>query len=429
MSSEQVKNMPKSKHDSQTVIQPVSPEENRRYIELRRKHSGSRGKKRQKTDKKPNEQDSGVAKVPKKAKVVPKAQNSPLNPQELRQLAFERACYWESQKDWLKAAEAYLEADVRGRAAKCYDAAGEFSRAGQLYEKIERWAAAGYTYRRAGLLESAARCFEKAVHWSQAARCHREVGQWVRAGLCYERANLPHEAYFCYRRGDAFAGEPRELEYLRAKYGLASSPWPQPSSPSNANAFERIGKPQLAIEAYEKAEQFASAAKLCESRGQHKRAAINYAKAGDFARAAPHYELSSDWIQAGWCHRRNQAWRDAARCYLQGKDLMQAGECLEKQAEFAQAGKLFERARAWVRAAEAFEKAHWYRQAATNFQRAGRADEARRLTERNAGRVAAKKKKPKRAIQRKSVISMRHDEGSGFNQKMSLLDPRYGLDS
>lgn len=180
-----------------------------------------------------------------------------------------------------------------------------------------------------------------------------------------------------------------------------------------ARCYEKLGKYDLAAQAFENDHDFDNAASCHERAGNHQRAAElyemhrqwlqaanNYSLLGNREKAADMFEKAQMWKAAADIHRQKQDFAKAAelytRCnehevaaemYLKVKDKLDAARCYLQAGHPDKAGGLFEALNRWAEAGEAYESARMHDQAARMYSKAGKLKEAARAEE-NAGNHA-----------------------------------------
>lgn len=242
--------------------------------------------------------------------------------------------------------------------AKLSEKSGEFLRAGELYEQIERYKKAIDMYLRAGAVERASRIYlEKFNNFEKALKVFLDNEKYDLAGeLCAQEGK--HQ----------LAGE-----YL-----------------------EKAGKIYESAQNYEKAGDFARSAILYEKAGFLEESAICYGKIGQFAKAGQLMEQVwksqlEHFKSKGSAELKKKLENLAKRTayfYKQAGDLKKSAQVLEQAGMFKYAGELYLLAGDLEKAGEMFYQSGEHLKSADLLEQAGqkqKADEIRAQYHQNQG--------------------------------------------
>jgi tetratricopeptide (TPR) repeat protein len=249
----------------------------------------------------------------------------------------------------------YAQLEQIPDAARCYEAAGKWSVAGELYEKSGCFGDAGRCYREIGFHRHAAQAFLEAGDDEEAAISLKATFEEEGGGGSGENVQKEKELRGIARKGaQLFAklGRLDEAETLLVRAGL---PGPAAQVAMKAGAYDRAadlflrtGRGDLAAEALERAGDEKGAAR---HRGDFLR------NKGEEDEAAQWLEKAEEYQDAGDLYRKLDQPEKAGSCYLEAHDYSSAAEMFRAAELPERAGEAFERASDFVRAAECYREA------------------------------------------------------------------------
>jgi tetratricopeptide (TPR) repeat protein len=275
-----------------------------------------------------------------------------------------------------EAAEACLKEGLRDRAAKNFRAAGiieyernNYTKAAQYFEKAMEFERAGTIYQNIGRIEDALRCYErggatdkiealiagldpqqlimrgescvelvkrcaellrkqgkrieaaelleKAGDFVRAAEIYEEAQAWDRAGEAYFQAGLLDRAEKAY---DNVADRQRVAEFF-ARIAIQNGDWK-----TAGQRFLDAGKLTQAIDAFKRAKDYLSAAKVYEESKRYLMAAEMYAAAKEIKLAGDAYAKGHDWRNAAECYEVVGELPLAIKSYASAGDYFRAGK-------------------------------------------------------------------------------------------------------
>jgi len=222
----------------------------------------------------------------------------------------------------------------------------------------------------------AARLCEAEGDLGKAAGYHLESGNAARARDLYlEVKDYRRAAELFEKSGDDLkAAELYEAAHQREDHNTRNA-----STSDNAlrsgRLFEKIGDLDRAAALYLKANLFAPAAAIFETRQDFLKAAETFLKAGDAEKAASCFEKGGDPVKgyatlSRVAYERGQI-KEAAGYAEKAGDLMQAATLFQEVGEFARAGELFFQSGFYAEAAENFTLVNDTARAGEAHERAG----------------------------------------------------------
>jgi tetratricopeptide (TPR) repeat protein len=152
----------------------------------------------------------------------------------------------------------------------------DFVRAAEMFEKAQAWDKAGEAYLLAEMLDRAEKCYSRLEDRAKVAeflaRIAIQKGDWQAAGHRFVEADKPTQAVDAYKRAKDFLSAARVYEQSK-RFLMA------------AEMYSAAREIRLAGEAYEKGHDWRNAAECFESVGNLREAMQAYVAAGDFFRA------------------------------------------------------------------------------------------------------------------------------------------------
>ncbi len=328
-------------------------------------------------------------------------------------------------REYDKAAEYYLDADMPARAAEIrhdqnrfvesaelYVKAGKHEAAGAIFAQQNDWTRAGECYVAANSLSIAAEMYEKAEDYPKAAQCYSDVEFFRHAAACWVKAKQWSRAADCLRR--VFVDE-----LPKAKSDAKKLAELQKVARQVAKLFERAGQAANGLSVLEQGQCWVDAAELALSLGRHAEAADHFRSAGDLVRsadalrgmgeteaaarvlgeyhrdrgelkeAAAQMQEAGDWSEAGDLYRRLESFTEAGDCYVRqgdwaaaaemfriGNERAKAAECYEKISRFAEAAECWALDGNAAKEAELLDRAGRFLASGQVFHREGMDDEA-----------------------------------------------------
>jgi tetratricopeptide (TPR) repeat protein len=328
-------------------------------------------------------------------------------------------------REYDKAAEYYLEAELPARAAEIrhdqnrflesaelYLKAGKHEAAGAIFAQQNEWTRAGECYVAANSLSIAAEMYEKAEDYPKAAQCFADVEFFRHAAACWVKAKQWSRAADCLRR--VFVDE-----LPKAKSDAKKLAELQKVARQVAKLFDRAGQAANGLSVLEQGQCWVDAAELALSLGRHVEAADHFRSAGDLPRsaealrgmgeseaaarvlgeyhrdrgelkeAAVQMQEAGDWSEAGDLYRRLESFSEAGDCYVRqgdwpaaaemfriSNDRAKAAECYEKISRFNEAAECWALDGNSVKEAELLDRAGQFLKAGQVFHREGMDDEA-----------------------------------------------------
>lgn len=216
---------------------------------------------------------------------------------------------------FLDAAAAYIQCMYPQDAARCFEYAGEYVKAAEIYSEHENWVMAAETFCSGGQFERAAAACIKAGMFRSAADIYRLRGDYLLSAQAYQKV------------GDYLsAGE----MFLKVKEKLEA-----------ANCFEKVGRYQQAASLFESMSRWGEAAELYEKASMLKKSAQLYGKAGKLRESGRLLESIGDRFDAAQMYERGHDWENAARLFLTVQRKDRAAKCLQASGSFVAAASLF----------------------------------------------------------------------------------------
>ncbi|MBX7247252.1 MAG: protein kinase [Candidatus Sumerlaeaceae bacterium] len=262
-----------------------------------------------------------------------------------------------AQKNYRLAAELAYEANTFAKAAEFYEKAGDFNRAGRVFEDLKRDVDALRCYEKsanterietlierldpaqlavageasAALVTRSAELFMRTGNYLKAAEILEQASDFVRAAEAYEKADEWEKAGETYLKGKQHAkaitayervSDTRKVADFRARLAMQQGDWVEAGK-----QYAEAEKPNQAVDAFKRAKDFSAAARVYESMKRYLMAADMYSAAKDFRLAGEAYSKAHDW-------------RNAAECYLVCGEKTQAMEAYVAAGNYFQAGRI-----------------------------------------------------------------------------------------
>jgi len=315
---------------------------------------------------------------------------------------------YENSEDWTNAARAYEAGNSFGRAAAMSQKAGNTAKALELYERDKDYEAAANLARTHGMQERANKDYRLAAEQSleqnlilPAARLFELAHDFNRAGTTFESGHRPDEALRCYEKSRnaqkvleitqnitpadlARKGNNFVQTIVRCAELIASSG----NRKDAAHLLENAGELGRAAEMHESAGDYASAGELYLKGNQLEAATKAYSKVddpikvadfsaraahqkGDWKSAAEFYEKAGKLNQAIDAYKRVRLFNEAGRLYEQLGRYIMAGEMYSSAKNIKAAAEAYARAYDWRNAAECYESIKDFGQACEAYTNAG----------------------------------------------------------
>ena len=301
---------------------------------------------------------------------------------------------YESAEAWPKAIEAYMKGRAITRAAQVYAKKLDqpekgvellvknniFEPAAQLLAGLERFREAGELLQKAGKDQSAAEMFDKAGEFGRAAELYLKSDRLSEAGRCFtaakkwERAAETFEQMVA-RLRQSLEGrtEGKDFERLQDQAKKAAFAWKQAGQPRRAAEILMAARlPQYAPELFLLAGDSDRAAELFLEQKELKRAAELFAKAGDKRRAA---EIMAQY------HQAEGRPDEAARFMEMAGDYLGAADIQAHRGNHKKAAELYMKGGDSRTASEMYLAAGLADQAVKLFEQQGDIDAAIKLCE------------------------------------------------
>ena len=257
--------------------------------------------------------------------------------------------------NYIKAAEKAAAENSFAKAADYFEKAGSFGRAGRVYETVRRIEDALRCYERAGDIvrieeilrqldpneiamkgnisqeiirrsaellvrqgqhRKAAESLESLHDYVRAAEIYELAADWERAGEAYLQAELTDKAQRCY----AQVTDPVKVADFNARLAKYSGDWK-----TAGDHFVAANKLPQAVEAYKRARDYASAARIYEQLKRYIMAGEMYSAAKDFRAAGEAYAKSHDWRNAADCFEKSGDMGQAMVAYASAGNYFRAG--------------------------------------------------------------------------------------------------------
>ncbi len=307
---------------------------------------------------------------------------------------------YESLQSWEQAAEAFEKAGIAERAGLAWLKAGQRLKALPLLEQAERYVEAGDAALKEGLRDRALKNYRLAAvreyesnNYLKAAKLYEKALEFERAGAIYENLRRVEDALRCYERAGAAqaieklmsALDPQQL-LMRGESGLEVIR-------RCAELMRRQGKTVEAGDLLEKAGDYVRAAEIFEEGQAWERAGNAYLQAEQLDRAEKAFERiadgavaaenlariavhQGDWHAAGQFYLQAGKQTQAIDAFKRAKDYLAAAQVYEQSKRYLMAAEMYAAAKEIKLAAEAYAKAHDWRNAAECFEVVGELTQA-----------------------------------------------------
>jgi len=218
----------------------------------------------------------------------------------------------------------------RSRTVSKFTAAGPAPQDPSLLKKAQaakekgQYSAAGEIYERLGLLQDAVGMYKKAGLYHHTARLHERQRQWGEAAAMYELSQKYEKAAHCYLQSH---------NYVKA-----------------AQLFQTLGKRRLAAETYERGKCFLEAARLYEQDDQPQKAGEMYVALKEYGQAAQQFEKFYSQMKkehlspedkeflTGYARRSGELYLQSNNIHAAAKIYAEADLALEAAAAYLRAG-------------------------------------------------------------------------------------------
>jgi serine/threonine protein kinase/tetratricopeptide (TPR) repeat protein len=271
----------------------------------------------------------------------------------------------------------YLRANEVAKAAKIFEKLNDADAAVKAYVKLGDTRAADVALK-AGRFEDAAILFSKHGDHAQAADAFQKAGKPIEAANAFEAASRPEEAGLELLRAlENGQGPLANLPFEdRHKYAVRSADLLVRAGAAleAAQRFEKLAERELAQQLFEHGGDFAEAARIATTRGDHEIAAELYTKAGRTLAAA---KARGEALMVR--RKRSGLTQGGAVNYEDKESLSNAAACFEAAGEPARAADLFAHSGDLASAARLYEKAGAWREAALCHRERGDVASAARV--------------------------------------------------
>jgi tetratricopeptide (TPR) repeat protein len=310
----------------------------------------------------------------------------------------------EKTGDWVEAGNLYEQAGKLEQALDCFEKGEAYERCGEICVRMGRKDYAAEWFLFAGEKKKAAALFGETGRFDKAAEAYLEAGSTLDAASAFTRAGNHVQAAEIYLAGDNFvrAGEAFERagEYLRAAESFTRQVKESGGSDSQylgggqqaelnrlclqaARLFEKAGELEKAVQVLEVGGHPGQAAELAVKLGQDRRAAELFQKSGQAQKAAEMYARAGDEQTAASLKGDQQLAEGnaqaAAESFLKSGDPVRAAEIFEGIGLFERAAECYAALDGFAPAAEAMLRAGCKERAASYFEKAKQFDRAGEL--------------------------------------------------
>jgi eukaryotic-like serine/threonine-protein kinase len=301
--------------------------------------------------------------------------------------------YYEAAEDWGKASEAYDRGRAFASAAGIWERLGQAGKAARLYEQASEWSKAAEMNTRISNHAKAATLFQKGRQEIKAAEAYERAGEIERAAILYAKYEVFDRAgeilYKLGHLGEAANLFERSLARLRLRQDAERTP-------EGAEALQVSAR--RCADLYARAGQASRAGAILQDHGLEVEAAKYYCQAGNWelgvrlflrhqqfdqaiaACQAPGAETWLHVVQGEWLAARGRE-EEAARQFEAGQMWWRAAELYDRAGAPAKAAEMYARQGDEERAAEMHAAAGDLVQAAAALERLGKWQEAARFYE------------------------------------------------
>lgn len=319
----------------------------------------------------------------------------------------------------LKQARAAKEKGQYTVAGEIYERLGKLPEAIGMYERAKLYHHIARLYERRSQWENAAEMYERSQNYDKAARCHQQSQNYVKAGQLFQGLGNTRLAAEMYEKGEYYLDAARlyeqedqfqkagDMYVILKKYKEAAQQFEKYYSMMKKGRLSDEERSRLSSYArhsgdlYLQAKDLPAAAKIYAEADLAPEAAEAFlrigdiSKAGEFAQRLPDptrvmeiYEkngqLAIGLEIAAAMHLRENRPQDAAKLWERAGHLRKAAEALEQGQQFKKAAALYNQLGETQKAASLLETAGEFYEAALLYQRLGHHDETLRLLERAA---------------------------------------------
>lgn len=257
------------------------------------------------------------------------------------------ANFYERAQDYNKAGGIFENVHAPDRALGCYDKAGnkdkifqllkqthtsEYHSRGQEFTSLVQRSAE--TLLQHGYSAEAARILEDCHALTRAAEVYAGCKLWEKAAELYIRADQPHMAEQMIPNIE----EKRKASEMSARLAFGKGDWK-----AAGDLYEQAGKQSQAIDAYKKAREFNSAARIYEAMGRFIMAGEMYSSSKNFAAAANAYAKAYDWRNAAECFEASSDMTQAVEAYANAGNYLKAGTLALKMTDYPRAVEYLQR--------------------------------------------------------------------------------------
>jgi len=268
--------------------------------------------------------------------------------QTYRENNFARAAQlFEKAMDYLRAGDIYQNLHRTEDALRCYEKAQNTAKIEALVatidpqqlllkgeECLEMIHRCAELMRRQGKLLEGAALLEKANDFVRAAEIYEEAGAWDRAGEAYLQAGQLERAERVYCKVD----NPQRVAEFLARVAVQRGDWQ-----TAGQRFLEADKLTQAVDAFKRAKDYASAARVYEKSKRFLMAAEMYAAAKEIKLAAEAYAKGHDWRNAAECFEACGEYMQAIQAYAAAGDFFRAGKLAVAMESFDSAVEYLQR--------------------------------------------------------------------------------------